>query len=1028
MIKALLLQILIVAFLWTMDGWLGLEPLGAILQHHLLLGISAYIALQTGDKTQPAAASSAIPWAESSVLSLGAIGALVSIWHKAYGITDSFASNKFAFGVCATLLILLILFSVTAHRTAHRHAKEGDGPNAPWLLIVLVNIVVGSLFWAETVVEAGDSAMTKTFASMIENPSSLIVYFGLLLFHALLITSEAIVTRQSVHIDVEEGDAWKPSTPLDFLIWPFAALWAALARLWRRWTGPREPVEIRPRPEGEPPPLKRPLAVPEGVGWAWSAIVVMALLLARADALRDPVCAPIEGKPRHCVTIYFATPRKPDLLDAKSPEKLVANADGFWTSKRAKKAFETEKSELDNALYLGRANVSVPLRKDAIDNAPGSEVIERNAIVVTAYEQAQVEVTSIEIASDFGFDRDPPLVATRFYDRLSDAATAADNKILLVVHGFNTTFDDSLRLAGRYSVDLNAVINQNAYGFGQPVLFTWPTQLLKADVGAGTFWGAGVVGAGAAIACAKAGWVTAAQCGTAGAVGAAGGAIGGSLAESYFEADRRADEAAAALSSFLLTLFSENPDDEKPLEVNVFAVSLGNAVLARALSGMKSEDVKSLRKNLTIRIISAGGDASHEEFRNAFENFGERVAAAAIYVNRDDKPLFLSERLRGVRREVDKLRPEGPRERDGHRVGRPEDEEPFTITNAKVQTIDATGLRTGAWYDPDATHSYGQKSPTTLADSACFFDDIPPERRYLWRPRDATGAEKPWWEISSEGLDTRCKPKLLPPIDCDSLEVKWLSWWPFRSASERERIDRCRNPKCVPEVVESEEPAQAALHLTPLAVGELGSRSDNAFLCKSLQYVGPTQRAVCPEAQLQGRTLMAALQATPGICSQDALLVIGSASSAGSDTALGQRRALAIEADVKSICKSNTRPTVIPLSLGKAKCLPGATCIDSSFDRRLTVFDIKDLRGEPDAITPDFVIAELEYAIGEAVEDDEAWSIIRRAAQGQFAPIELFVEGNWQEASISAKNRTAVRTQIVKPNSAPECRDEGSVQ
>lgn len=1028
--KALIVQASIVALLFVFDLCLGLPQLGAILQHHLLLGISAYIALQTGDKSQHGTARSTVIWAEVSILSLGAIGAFVSIWHKAYGITDSFESNGLAFEICAAALVLLVSFCVFAHRSAHHAAGGRDETRSSrdlWLLLFFVNASVGALFWAETVdVSRGDNPIAKTFAGMAADLRSVAIYVGLLVLHAALITIDAIATRQSVRIDVEEGDveegdAWKPSTPLDFLIWPFAALWAALARLWRRWTGPREPVVIRPRPEGEPPPPKRPLAVSEGVGWAWSAIVVMALLFARPGALSDPVCAPLVGKPQHCVTVYFATPRKPiESADAK----LAATSDRFWRREARQRrnnnndvdprplGFGTNESGLANALYLGRANVSVPLRKDKIANEDGSQVIERNAIVVTAEEQAQVEVTSIEIASDFGFDSDPPLVATRFYDRLAGAATAADNKLLLVVHGFNTKFDESLALAGRYAVDLNAAIDgdRDVYGFGQPLLFTWHTSLLFDELGDRVAAGMIRGGATGTVFCAEKRLPAAAQCGAAGAVRGAAFAAVGSTVDQYREADKRADEAAYALRSFLLTLLSEKSGD-KPLELNIFAVSLGNAVLTRAIAGIDDDDVKSLRKDLTIRIISAGGDASHEEFRDALERLGERISKAAIYVNRDDLPLFLSQVVR----------------LGEYRVGRPDNAEPFTLDGGKVETIDATGLRTGAWYDPDATHSYGQKSPTTLADSACFFEGVPPDRRFLRRHRDANGAEKPWWEISSEGLDTRCEPKLLPPIDCDSLEVKWTGWWPFRSASEKERLDRCRNPKCVPEIIESEAPAQAALHLTPLAVGELGSRSDNAFLCKSSQYIGPTRRAVCPEAQLQGRTLMAALQATPGICSQDALLVIGSASSYGDNTALGQKRALAIEEAVEKVCSSSTKPATILLSVGMAQCAANSDC-ENPLDRRLTVFGIKDLRDKPDAIMPELVIAELEYALGEADEDDEAWSIIRRAALGQFAPIELFVARNWQEASISAKNRSAVRTQIIKPNSAPECRNEGSAQ
>ena len=442
-------------------------------------------------------------------------------------------------------------------------------------------------------------------------------------------------------------------------------------------------------------------------------------------------------------------------------------------------------------LHLGRAQVLVPARQQADSESEQDDGdTDRSDAMRRLSEIEEVGARIISLSGDGSID-----VSSRHYSRLSEAADANGDAILLFVHGFKTSFEDSIRQTARIAVDLNfqrqmglnaAAIEATAYGFGQPAVFTWHTNIVPArDLALAAASGGRIGG--------RAG----------GAAGAGLGALTGTAleaAQQYKESyDTRAPQAAAALEAYLKALVG----NAQPKKLNIIAHSMGNRVLAGALPGFAAWYANQQGDGVEIRIMNVAADIDHEAFNAAMDDVEAKLRSAptnssaaksnnaafpksAIYLNKTDRILGLSSFVNGKPR-LGQHYPTTP---------------PFISDNLssddvddpRYHVVDATGFSPATLGVNVLQHDYLDRSPTILADLACFMDGRPLFERSLDETPVAPAQGPRIWRLSptaDKGLPV-CRARPLPPIDCDGY-FRWVE--DLRGVFDvdvRARLERCK--------------------------------------------------------------------------------------------------------------------------------------------------------------------------------------------------------------------------------------------
>ena len=200
-----------------------------------------------------------------------------------------------------------------------------------------------------------------------------------------------------------------------------------------------------------------------------------------------------------------------------------------------------------------------------------------------------------------------PQTREHFYRELSSrVASSRGREALVFVHGFNVTFEDSLRRTAQLAYDL---------GFdGAPVAFTWPSR----SIGMSTleaFVTTLSPGAGTAL-------------------------FAFASRREYSAAEENSDLAAFSLKEFL----SEVRKRSGATTIHLIAHSMGGRVLARALSEL--EEPQQSRRVASLRqIVLAAPDINVEVFKRLAEGFRLKADRITLYASSKDHALALSKQI-----------------------------------------------------------------------------------------------------------------------------------------------------------------------------------------------------------------------------------------------------------------------------------------------------------------------------------------------------------------------------------------------
>lgn len=285
------------------------------------------------------------------------------------------------------------------------------------------------------------------------------------------------------------------------------------------------------------------------------------------------------GALANCVTLYFATTRQPKLLRKSGGGDTFATVAGFGNT-------------FDNRLHFGRAEVSLPYlvsdlypdgrKRGVVDHASDGPPDGRAAT------ERYVAITTITKAT----------MRETFAANLREAVGRNNDGVLLFIHGFNVNFDAAVVRTAQMAADLgfneNAPPGETYYGFGQPVLFSWPN---------------------------------------------------GGVPFSYVDDRRLAKKSATHLKEFLDLLTR----DTGARTLNVIVHSMGNRVFVNAIADF-SRDYAAAGGDVTIRIIHAAADVDQGVFDKTMDDV-ERTnfrAGYTVYASKADSALETSTRVNAL--------------------------------------------------------------------------------------------------------------------------------------------------------------------------------------------------------------------------------------------------------------------------------------------------------------------------------------------------------------------------------------------
>ena len=1049
----------------------GVSPgayLSGVLQHHLLIALSALIAACSSDRAVPlAAATRVVPYRQISVILVGALGAFVAASDAIasgpgnHGLRDlawniltlQFSFSNILFVAMAAAFVFAAIASearADANQKITHPMDREDNPFRPstgvFLLLLFANVIAGVLFWTDAsvrdvnVLEALSKSDVSTpldfpLEAFTQNFCSAAAYVISIVISVWCMSSLAIRT-QRILVDrrpvpavarTEENPPPLPEAGLfDGIVSFFVGLFYSIAAgaeslgRWIKSIGNSENSKIKTGESGkrvdgpdktitsepEPPGLR--LAV-RSLGWV--AVLIVGVLAVFRDGPLTAKCELSQG----CVTVYFATPRYAiSPSDPRVAEFTSGYVETHTPSGRASNWFDTKaganahSDDRQGPFYLGKAFVEIKDRKTPKREELSEERKLKTLLKSHIREEAEsrdIEVTSIFLDPGSGFDRRSIESHTTFFKDLSHAATSRteNEKLLLFVHGFDTTFERSVADAAKYAVDLGWQLEGTArtqrYPFGPPVLFSWPTTELGENAAL-----AGLTGGSSAVISCLAKFKGFAGCGVGGSLVGVIAGTGGKLVHNYEQAlNKRSSDAAVYLKELLYQIFTNDAlRDVK--EVNVMAFSMGNHVFSKALYELCTEyksELVSRSNSLVFRIASTSGDTDYDTFGDAIAQCGETIDEAEVYASRSDIALMASGAFNSL------FETFTGKTGISDRLGRPYDDETALFTFNNVESSD---LRTRLTIDVSnfvadesqselkqrfvGSHTYPTSHPAILADTACYFAGFSFEERFLEMDPSGLPIAHPRRDWNNDP-DTRseCRPIFREPFQCDVFDRNLIvrGWFRIRSLFNpdlRQDWSDCDDAKFEElykdENIDRQEllfPKQI-LKVTP---GVSGSFSNYSFVCSSEDVMVPKgiDVSICEgykttenyeeEAIASGKALSVReyVSRISDICETDAVVVIAGESNSGRDaegskSELSRKRVDSITDIVKesvSTCANN--PNVIRVALGKRSCV--SECEDSPADRQAQVILLKRSVGISSAdgedVSVDLFLDELGYAV-----------------------------------------------------------------
>lgn len=530
-----------------------------------------------------------------------------------------------------------------------------------------------------------------------------------------------------------------------------------------------------------------------------------------------------------CVEVFFATPR---ALGALKPKSRL-NSDRMIALPRAEELNGKErfvKSFGDHPLILGRAIVHLP-RLNAKDEerlsrtSNQSQEAERrrdlDAKLRSEFKMNKVDIFHLAVSSDglLDIDRTPYRVLNGAVEAGKQIAPNGKRTALLFVHGFNTTFDDSVKQTARLAADLNfdqrvQLGSKTAYGLGQPLLFTWPalTPDLKAiafeaALGALPIPADSIIGPVSQIIdefgvnengspkCLDEGSILAVLAEGGGSIlaeklnnlrGAVLGAATGATLEAWDQfidkylvsACRAQREAVVGLEQYLSELISATDVET----LNIIAYSMGSEVAARAIpSALERERQLLAGRAFSINLVHYGADVSVDDYDALIAKIDaaldyappERVRAT-LYSNQHDLALQASAVITGK-----------------HRAGRhgAQGDPPVYRANLQAAPTDLNGdpshstvdisLLSGKLFSRGFNHALFQETPEMLGDIACFMRGSRIDDRGLER-RDPSDGRGEYFILAAGKKSAICGGPAweIGELDCDS----WFEMAAERSA------------------------------------------------------------------------------------------------------------------------------------------------------------------------------------------------------------------------------------------------------
>jgi len=379
----------------------------------------------------------------------------------------------------------------------------------------------------------------------------------------------------------------------------------------------------------------------------------------------------------------------------------------------------------------------------------------------------------------------------KFFDGVETAMVREAGKneggkksVLIYVHGFQTTFEDSLTAASYLAADLNWYVNEHKgaernLALGAPIVFSWPT-LSIINRSQNDDNSTGVIPvvitpkvkesvAFKALSKAVGPYLV--------LKGAEATAIAGL---NYYESQLRADVDSERFAAFVEKLASSTDVEQ----INIVAHSMGSRIILQNLEILYGSNLNNKSGNsINIRIVQAAADIGREQFKEKLKHPPQKENSRIIaYSSEEDVALafssFMQENKRDlidlfkdlggfneVMERIDTLLDLAPYsskdewyKEDKCRLGRAGDDCGFIqIDDNSFELIDASGFRRNVRRDagddwkgiPDniaeylLAHGYFLYSPMILSDMSCALQGIEAggegnKQRWLERPDGKT--------------------------------------------------------------------------------------------------------------------------------------------------------------------------------------------------------------------------------------------------------------------------------------------------
>lgn len=452
-------------------------------------------------------------------------------------------------------------------------------------------------------------------------------------------------------------------------------------------------------------------------------------------------------------------------------------------------------------------------------------------------------------------------------------ARSMDKSVMIYVHGFSTTFEQSLKTAAYLAADLNTFANSNAadarnLALGVPMVFSWPTM----------DWMDGVADKKAQQAVAESLLKAAAASRKS---PAAGGLVAGYkltgdaidaltvISLNYFESQLRADRDAEAFGAYIERLASATDVEE----INIVGHSMGNRFIKSKLDLLAGGALRN-RKGAAIRVnvVQVAPDIGRADFEAALpkEDATTSRFRSSVYVSDDDVALYLSSEIQGNKEKLigngqvpNNAEPQRKRiisllnglnvkdnwyKEDACRLGRPAANCKIrALTQPYVNVIDASDFRKKFFSDAKEfilAHGYFEYSPMVLSDISCFLrsDAVAPSGRSLKEQKGVDG--NAYWVLVPKGQADK------QPVNEDCASTGRLTIGlrgaPIESIEFSLFFDVEKAVPCADPLGEN----------GPVQSGEGSVASSNPALCASDAGVAITQRLDLAAEQLAGRPEM----------------------------------------------------------------------------------------------------------------------------------------------------------------------------